>query len=55
VQWPSVFQLHHIAISFTSGEIRKIVAQDMSSNAEIEAHDIAIILNNMIDVLFAII
>jgi signal transduction histidine kinase len=35
--------------AFTSEQIRKIAAQDMRSNAEIEAHDIAIILNNKID------
>jgi signal transduction histidine kinase len=35
--------------AFTSEEIRKIGAQDMRSNAEIEAHDIANILNNKID------
>jgi signal transduction histidine kinase len=35
--------------AFTSEQIRKIAAQDMRSNAEIEAHDIANILNNKID------
>jgi signal transduction histidine kinase len=35
--------------AFTSEEIIKIAAQDMRSNAEIEAHDIANILNNKID------
>ncbi len=34
---------------FTSEEIRKIGTQDIRSNAEIEAHDIANILNNKID------
>jgi signal transduction histidine kinase len=35
--------------AFTAEEIRKIGAQDMRSNAEIEAHDIANILNNKVD------
>ena len=35
--------------AFTSEQIRKIAAQDMRSNAEIQAHDIANILNNKID------
>src|SRR5919198_175014 len=35
--------------SFTSQETRKIAAQDIRSNAEIEAHDIANNLKNKID------
>jgi hypothetical protein len=36
-------------LSFTSQETRKIAAQDIRSNVEIEAHDIANNLKNKID------